>query len=90
MTEKAKGLKEEFSEVLASMARLCARARREDAHLAGRVEQALGVLIMRWPRGPAASGASADDTLSGLGPKKVTADRCFPDAEDTGSQRGRA
>ncbi|MGA2450760.1 MAG: hypothetical protein ABTD50_18995 [Polyangiaceae bacterium] len=89
MTTKAKCLKEDFSEVLASMARLCSRARREDALLASRIEQAIGVLVMRWPRGPAAAGGRADDTLAGLGPSKVVLERCFPEAEDTGSHGGR-
>jgi hypothetical protein len=89
MTSEAKGLREEFSELLASMARLCARARREDSNLAVRIEQALGVLIMRWPRYKPRGPVEAGDTLAGLGPKGVTVERCFPDVEETTSHSGR-
>jgi hypothetical protein len=83
MTNEAKGLREEFSNLLASMARLCARARREDSSLAARIEQALGVLIMRWPRYKPRGPVEESDTLSGLGPKTVNVERGFPDVEDT-------
>ncbi len=85
MVKESKGLREEFSELLASMARLCARARREDASLAVRIEHALGILIMRWPRPKSRGPVEAGGTLAGLGPKTVPAERAFLDTEDTAS-----
>jgi hypothetical protein len=85
MTREPKGLREEFSDLLASMARLCSRARREDPQLAARVEQAIGILILRWqhpkPRRPVETG----DTVAGLGPRTVIIEHGFPDSEDTAS-----
>jgi hypothetical protein len=85
MTREAKGLREEFSDLLASMARLCARARREDPHLATRVEQAIGILILRWQHPKPRRPVEAGDTVAGIGPKTVMIERGFPDSEDTAS-----